>query len=203
MNLKNRILQYYLSFLNETPATIRAFLRNALIVFAIWKVVYLFFLLDARILDKPLTDHVGNSTAWFLNHCTPLDGFTATAIEKQSIFEGQIKFSEVSQVRHHGEDILLIADGCNGLELIVLFIGFILCFPSSIYKKIVFILFGVAIIDLANILRCGGLVFIKRFYDYDLFQFAHHYGFKITLYGIIFMLWMLFTKNIKIKNVVI
>lgn len=203
MNMKNRILQYYQSFLNETPATIRAFLRNALIVFAIWKVVYLFFLLDARILDKPLTDHVGNSTAWFLNHCTPLDGFTATAIEKQSIFEGQMQFYKVSQVRHHGEDILLIADPCNGLELIVLFIGFILCFPSSIYKKIFFILFGVAIIDLANILRCGGLVFIKRFYDYDLFQFAHHYGFKITLYGIIFMLWMLFTKNIKIKNVVI
>ena len=203
MNMKNRILQYYLSFLNETPATIRAFLRNALIVFAVWKVVYLYFLLDSRILDKPLTDHIGKSTAWFLNHCTPLDGFSATAIKKQSIFEGQIQILNVSQVRHHGEDILLIADPCNGLELIVLFIGFILCFPSSIYKKIFFILFGVAIIDLANILRCGGLVFIKRFYDYDLFQFAHHYGFKITLYGIIFMLWMLFTKNIKIKNVVI
>ena len=203
INMKNRILQYYHSFINETPPTIRAFLRNALIVFAVWKIVYLVFLYEHRILDKPLTNHIGISTAWFLNHCTPLDGFSATAIEKQSIFEGQMQFSKVSQVRHHGKDILLIADPFNGLELIILFIGFILCFPSTIYKKIVFILSGVAIIDLASIVRCGGLVFLKRFYDYDLFQFAHHYVFKITLYGIIFMLWMLFTKNIKIKNVVI
>lgn len=201
--MKNRILQYYHSFINETPPTIRAFLRNALIVFAIWKLTYLFILLDDRILDRPLTNHVGSGTVWFLNYCTPLEGFNAIPVIKQEAFEGQLQIREVSQVVHQGKDILLIADPCNGLELIILFIGFILCFPSTIYKKIVFILSGVAIIDLANIVRCGGLVFLKRFYDYDLFQFAHHYVFKITLYGIIFMLWMLFTKNIKIKNVVI
>ena len=101
---------------------------------------------------------------------------------------------------HQGKDILLIADGCNGLELIVLYIGFIICFPSSILKKIIFILLGIGIIDLSNIIRCGGLVFLKRYYGYELFQFAHHYGFKITLYSIIFMMWVLFTKNKKIKN---
>lgn len=199
--MKNSILKYYQSYLNETPATIRAFLRNALIVFAVWKLVYLLFLLDARVLDRPLTNQVGHGTTWFLNHCTPLEGFSATAIKKQSFFEGQIQFSEVSQIRQDGKDILLIADGCNGLELMVLFVGFILCFPSSIIKKIIFIIFGTFIIEIANILRCGGLVFLKRYYDYDLFQFAHHYGFKITLYGIIFIIWIIFTKNIKFRNV--
>lgn len=201
--MKNSILHYYQNFLNETPATIRAFLRNALIVFAVWKVVYLVFLLDTRILDKPLTDHVGEGTAWFLNNWTPLEGFSATPIKKNILFEGRLQFNEVSQVRHQGEDVLLIADGCNGLELMILFIGFILCFPSSILKKNIFIILGIGIIDFANILRCGGLVFLKKYYDYDLFQFAHHYGFKITLYGIIFSMWILFTKTIKFKNVVI
>lgn len=201
--MKNSFLRYYQSFLNETPAIIRAFLRNALIVFAVWKLVYLVFLYDDRILDQPLTNHVGEGTAWFLNHCTPLEGFSAIPMTKSTLFEGQLKLMEVSQVRHQSKDILLIADGCNGLELIVLYVGFILCFPSSIYKKMIFILFGIGIIDLANIVRCGGLVFLKRYYGYDLFQFAHHYGFKITLYGIIFLMWVLFTKNIKFRNVVI
>lgn len=201
--MKNSILHYYQSFLNETPATIRVFLRNALVVFAVWKLVYIIFLLDDRILDRPLTNHIGKGTAWFLNHCTPLDGFSAIAMTKPSIFEGQLQFTEVSQVRHQGNDILLIADPCNGLELLVLFVGFILCFPASIVKKIIFILLGIVIIDLANILRCGGLVFLKRYYDYDLFQFAHHYGFKITLYGIIFMIWIVFTKDIKFRNSVL
>jgi exosortase/archaeosortase family protein len=198
--MKNRILQYYHSFINETPPTIRAFLRNALIVFALWKLTYLFILLDDRILDRPLTNHVGAGTVWFLNYCTPLDGFSAIPVIKQEAFDGQLQIREVSQVIHQGKDILLIADGCNGLELIVLYIGFIICFPSSILKKIIFILLGIGIIDLSNIIRCGGLVFLKRYYGYDLFQFAHHYGFKITLYSIIFMMWVLFTKNKKIKN---
>jgi exosortase/archaeosortase family protein len=201
--MKNSILQYYKSFLNETPAAIRAFLRNALIVFAVWKLVYFVFLLNDRILDKPLTNNVGEGTAWFLNYCTPLDGYSATAINKSSVFEGQLQLREVSQVRYLGKDILLIADPCNGLELIILYIGFILCFPSSIRKKIIFIFFGGGIIELANIVRCGGLVFLKRYYGYDLFQFAHHYGFKITLYGIIFMMWMVFTKNIRFRNIII
>lgn len=198
--MKHNIVQYYKTFINETPATIRVFLRNALIVFFVWKLVYLLFLLDDRVLDQPLTNHVGEGTAWFLNHCTPLEGFSAIPMTKSTLFEGQLKLMEVSQVRHQGKDILLIADGCNGLELIVLYIGFILCFPSSIYKKIMFMVLGMVIIDLANIVRCGGLVFLKQYYEYDLFQFAHHYGFKITLYGIIFMMWVLFTKTTKISN---
>jgi hypothetical protein len=89
--MKNRILQYYHSFINETPPTIRAFLRNALIVFALWKLTYLFILLDDRILDRPLTNHVGAGTVWFLNYCTPLEGFSAIPVIKQEAFEGQLQ----------------------------------------------------------------------------------------------------------------
>ncbi|WP_296682551.1 exosortase/archaeosortase family protein [Flavobacterium sp.] len=201
--MKNSIVHYYHSFINETPATIRAFLRNALVVFAVWKVVYLVFLFDNRFLDKPLTDHVGEGTAWALNLFTTEKGFSSTSEIKESIFEGQIQILEVAQVRQHGKPIILIADPCNGLELIVLYIGFIVCFPASYLKKGVYIVLGTLIIYWANIIRCSGLIYIKLHYHYDLFQFAHHYGFKITLYGIIFMIWMLFTKNIKLKNVVI
>jgi exosortase/archaeosortase family protein len=201
--MKHNIVQYYKTFINETPAIIRVFLRNVLIVFFVWKLVYLLFLLEDRVLDQPLTNHVGEGTAWFLNHCTLLEGFSALPVIKQTVFEGQLQISEVSQVRHQGKDILLIADVCNGLELIVLYLGFILCFPATIFKKIIFMVLGTVIIVLANIVRCGGLVFLKQYYDYDLFQFAHHYGFKITLYGIIFMMWVVFTKNIKFRNVVI
>lgn len=195
--MKNRIVSYYYSLLNETPIIIRAFLRNALIFFVIWKVVYIGFLLFDRILDRPLTNHIGASTAWFLNHCTPLSGFTSKVVSVKSLLEGQLQVSEASQVQMNGENVLYIADPCNGLELIVLYVGFIVCFPSSLRKKILYIILGILVIDVANILRCGGLVFLKRYYDYDLFQFAHHYGFKITLYGIIFMMWTLFAKNSK------
>jgi exosortase/archaeosortase family protein len=201
--MKNSIVHYYQTFLNETPATIRAFLRNALIVFAVWKVVYLVFLLDARILDKPLTDHVGEGTAWTLNLITTEKGFSSAAEIRESLFEGQIQINEVAQVRQYGKPIILIADGCNGLELIILYIGFIICFPSSYLKKGIYIILGTFIIYWSNIIRCSGLVYIKLHYHYDLFQFAHHYGFKITLYAIIFSMWILFTKTIKFRNVVI
>lgn len=200
--MKNVILKYYHSYIQETPKEIRAFLRNALILFVIWKLVYSFIFLDSRILDRPLTNHVGEATVYFLNNCTFFDGFTSMTKRSRSYFEGQLQTDEVSQLQHYGKNVLFIADGCNGLELMVLFVGFIICFPSAILKKIVFIVFGVIVIDVFNVLRCSGLAFLKEHY-HDYFDFSHHYVFKITLYAIIFLMWILFTKKIKFSNAVL
>lgn len=200
--MENVIIKHYHGYIKETPKEIRAFLRNALILFIVWKLVYSFIFLDSRILDRPLTNHVGEATVYFLNQCTFFDGFSSKVVKNQSYLEGELQINEVSQLQHYGKNVLFIADGCNGLELMVLFVGFIICFPSGILKKMVFIVLGVIIIDFFNVLRCSSLAFLKEYY-HAYFDFSHHYVFKITLYGIIFLMWVLFTKKIKLSNAVL
>ncbi len=46
-----------------------------------------------------------------------------------------------------------IVDGCNGLATIGLFAGFVLAFPGSTRRRLLFIPFGIGVIYLANVAR--------------------------------------------------
>jgi exosortase family protein XrtF len=113
-----------------------------------------------------------------------------------TIMEGQIQIAQVSKIIHNGHKVLHIADGCNGLELMVLYSGFILSFPSSQKRKICYIFLGIIIIDICNILRCSLLGFIKEYY-HPYFYLSHHFVFKAVVYAVIVILWVYFTRKIQ------
>jgi exosortase/archaeosortase family protein len=86
-----------------------------------------------------------------------------------------------------------IADPCNGLSLIALFIGFMLAYPGKIYLKIIYCLAGIIFIIFLNISRCTGLALVHNSYP-SLTDFAHHYVFKMITYGAIVYMWVGFVK---------
>ena len=51
------------------------------------------------------------------------------------------------------EPVVLVADECNGLELFVIYAGFIICFPGKIKFKLVFIPVGILLIYFVNVIR--------------------------------------------------
>lgn len=187
------------SLFKDVKGPVRSFFYRAFLFFIIWKSVYLFFLLPNRVLDNPLTNFVGYQTVFLLNFFHQTDQFSANPYIYTKFFEGQLVKSDVSRIEFQGRKVMHIADGCNGLELFVLYIGFILLLPSSLSRKIIFILFGATIIHLANLLRCAGLATI-HIYIQSYFEFAHHYVFKIIIYSTIFLLWMAYARKLNIKT---
>jgi exosortase family protein XrtF len=187
------------SELGKVPKPILNVGIKALLLFLLWKAVYLLFLLPARQVDKPLTDAVGNQTVRFLNLVHDTQGFVEKPIVSETIFEGQSTKREMSVIFFNGKRVMGIADGCNGLELIVLYIGFILIMPAKIKRKILFIIFGVLLIYMLNVLRCAGLATIQ-IYVKHFFVFAHHYLFKIIIYSAIFILWVFFSRNLTFQK---
>ncbi len=188
--LEEKIVNYY----QQIPKPVRYFLSMALAMAVAWKLIYLIFLLNTRILDGPLTNHVGVASAYLLNHISGMHDFSAFNNVDTTIMEGQIQIVQVCKIVHENKKVLHIADGCNGLELMVLYSGFILCFPSSKKRKLFYLLFGVTIIDCCNILRCSLLGIIKEFY-HPYFYISHHFIFKAVVYTVIVMLWVYFTKK--------
>lgn len=87
-----------------------------------------------------------------------------------------------------------IADGCNGLELYILYLGFLVAIPSSVKRKLFYGVFGALVIYLVNMFRCVGLAYMAIYWR-DQFDFAHHYLFKVIVYGTIFLLWMGFAEK--------
>ncbi|SFZ90498.1 exosortase/archaeosortase family protein [Flaviramulus basaltis] len=191
----------FTSLKNEIPLPIRLFLGKALLFFIVWKLVYGLFLSDSKILDHPLTTHVGEASVFVLNNLGDMSGFSSKKEVSTFVDDGGdlLVKEQASQIYHNDKLVLFIADVCNGLELMVLYIGFIVCMPSKFWRKTLYIIIGVILIDLINILRCTGLIYLREYF-HAYFEFAHHYLFKATVYTATFLMWMFYSRKIHLKN---
>ena len=128
-----------------------------------------------------------------------MSGFEAKEDIYTEVLEGETTNYLSSAIYHNGVKVLNIAQACNGLELIVLYIGFIVCMPGKIKRKLGYIIFGVLLLDAVNILRCVGLIYLREYF-HAYFQFAHHYIFKIMIYAATFLIWVQYSKKISFKK---
>ena len=183
---------------NKIPIQIRLFLGKAFLFFVVWKIIYNVFLYDSKYLDRALTTHVGNASVTLINSLGTMNGF---ASKREMIDNDNIGIYKdgVSAIYHNDKVVLYIANVCNGLELMVLYIGFIICMPSTFFRKFLYIILGVIVLDSINILRCVGLIYLREYYAIY-FQFAHHYLFNAMVYTGTFIMWILYSRKIQFKN---
>ncbi|HEV3327223.1 MAG TPA: exosortase/archaeosortase family protein [Puia sp.] len=178
---------------NQVPKPVKAFLLKAITVFVVWKAVYLLFLLPGRVLDKPLTYVIGKGTAASLNLISRPADYTATSTIHAKEF-GNEGTEPVMAIRRGRDTVLSIADPCNGLELLVLYAGLIFCLPADRRRKLAYILGGIFLIEVINVIRCTGLVLV--YLDRPQYLgFSHHYLFTFVVYAFIFGLWWLFSRD--------
>ena len=189
-----------LKAINEIPKPVKTFASKALLLLIVWQVVYLGFLAPTRIIDKPLSMFTGNATAWCVKKLMPGHSIVVKEVLQKERVEA-LEFDYLkTTIFADGMKLIGIADGCNGLSLFILFIGFLIAYPASLWLKIRYGFLGLILIILVNILRCTGLAMFAYFNPKVLF-FAHHYLFKVMVYGIVFFLWVRFTQiNQKINQ---
>jgi exosortase family protein XrtF len=87
------------------------------------------------------------------------------------------------------EVILNIYEGCNGLNVMIVFVAFLLAYGGSYKKMLWFLPAGIVIIHLANIVRIMLLYFVARNYE-SYFYYVHKYVFTAAIYIIVFALWV-------------
>ena len=143
----------------------------------------------SALLDRPLTIRVGQQTTALLNLLTGSSSFTSHYQSAGSIAaHNQLGPSANAVVDYQGRKVITIANACNGLELFILYAGFLLCFPATLSRKLAYLIIGLPAIHVANILRCAALCYIGIWRPH-LIDIAHHYVFKIVVYGLILLLW--------------
>jgi len=178
----------------EIPTEVQTFLKRALVIFIVWKLLYTFILFPSKTPDTQLRNATSWGTVQLLKWKFPQNIFLIEHRAGTDKLSGEEINSDI--ILKNNRKIIGIADPCNGLELYILHISFLFCFPAGIIKIITYILAGSAIIYVANILRCYfiALMNMERF---NLIEVAHHYVFKIIMYAVIFGLWVLFLKTNK------
>lgn len=89
-----------------------------------------------------------------------------------------------------GTNGIIVVNGCNGLEAIGLFIGFVMSYPGDSIKRAFFIPMGILVIYLVNVFRIVSLVLIQYYYPAG-FDFAHDYSTSAIFYLAIFAMWVI------------
>lgn len=184
----------------QVPDRIRKFILRGLFLLILWKLAYIFYLGPSAILDRPLTFRVGEQTTALLNLLTGSSSFTSHYQVAGTIAaHNQLGPPANAVVDFNGRKVITIANACNGLELFILYAGFLLCFPATFSRKLAYLAIGLPAIHVANILRCAALGYIGIWRPH-LIEIAHHYVFKIVVYGLILFLWWHFTSRIKLSH---
>lgn len=173
----------------KTPAPVRSFIIKALVVFIAWFYLYQTVLLPQRTPDLWLTNTTCTSTAQFLSLFYHNVG-TIPIVDKSEY---------MAIITINNAKIIGIADACNALDIFVLYLGFIFCFPGTALRKIAFMALGIPYIYIINIIRCAAIAWLN-IYHRGWVELSHHYIFTIIVYGLVFYLWILYSKKSPKKN---
>lgn len=95
-----------------------------------------------------------------------------------------------------GEDVVVnVFEGCNGINVMIVFIAFVVAFGGRLRKMLWFIPAGILIIHMANLLRVGGLYLVAAYFQ-PYFYYVHKYAFTASLYVIVAVLWWWWSERI-------
>ncbi len=89
---------------------------------------------------------------------------------------------------------IYLADGCSGISAIGLFIGFVISYPGTWIPRISFILFGIGVVYLVNIIRVI-LVVISQGQASDLNTVTQDFSTIAIFYLVIFALCMVWVRS--------
>lgn len=161
--------------MKSLKSDIAIFLYKAVGIYLLWYCIYDLWLLPAGWLDAWVTTNIAQIGYDILN----LIGY-------QALIEGR-------HVGIAGTVGILLVDGCSGISQTGLFVGFVVAYPGRWTPRILFIMIGIGIIYVTNIIRIVALAIILKEWPH-IFDFTHTFSTTAIFYIIIFGLWMIWVN---------
>lgn len=175
-----------MNFLNEFKPTI-FFLLKFVLIYLLGSTLYGLFISNYDLQAK-----LDPATRWITYQCA------STA----NIFGYETEVLEDDHLNWQGEDeqtfdslwlnaqyAISVEEGCNGINIMILFVAFVIGFGGRWLNMLLFIPAGLFFIHLANLGRLMLLSLLNVEFEGRGFHFFHKYGFTAVLYVAILILW--------------
>lgn len=134
-----------------------------------------------------VTKNVAFQTEWLLNKL----GFIAEISQSDTELSMNLSMSK--------KPIARVVEGCNSINVIILFIAFIVAFSAKFKTTVLYILLGSLIIYTINILRIVVIaIAIYKFPQYE--SVLHEILFPLIIYGVMFMLWFIWIQKFSVHK---
>lgn len=164
------------------------FLATFLGLYVASSVLYGLWITTFHPAPDPVTVWVTEQTAFFIR----LFGWDVTAMALQS--------KPTTSVVYEQRAIISVYEGCNGINVLIIFWSFLFAFGPLNRKLLIFSVMGLLIIHIANLFRIGLLFFVSIYFSNFLF-FTHKYLFTAIIYAVVFLLWFFWvSKNFQTRK---
>lgn len=160
-----------------------AFVAKYVLVYLILNTLYAFYIDGHRPDADPLTTVVAKQVASLL---AVYDGTVHAQVVRGSM---NVPVAKGQQV------IIEVFEGCNGVNVMVVFISFLIAFRGPGKATIIYLLLGLGVIYLLNLLRVMGLYWVALYYPMSLYYF-HKFFFTGALYAVVFLIWYFWVKRV-------
>lgn len=87
-----------------------------------------------------------------------------------------------------------VVEGCNALSVMILFVAFVIAFKGKLKHTILFIITGILIIHVLNVLRIA-LLAMALFHYPEYGHILHGVIFPLFIYGVVFGLWVIWVQK--------
>lgn len=160
------------------------FLTLSFLLYGVWMLMYEFWIKPPGKVDHIISENI----TYFICYALDLLGYNPHYSVANKAGETFIYLSGSTF------PIIRVGSSCNGFELLVLFTIFIISYPGRLLLKIPFIIGGLVVIHFFNIFR-NLVLTLMTIHHSSLFDLFHRYVFIFMVYGVIFILWMIWANK--------
>jgi len=128
--------------------------------------------------------------SWTRNHIQlPYTRFLA-ALNGQILNSIGVPVSVQDTVVRQADYAVEIKQGCDGLDVVILFLSAVIAYPFSWKSRLTAILYGSLLIFILNLLRTVALFLIGRGSDRTTFEFFHVYIWQFVVIFLVLVFWI-------------
>lgn len=135
---------------------------------------------------EPAPDPVTHSVTWQASELLTLSGWPSQILDYVRHGTTAILFE--------GKPIVSVYEGCNGINVLIIFIGFVLAMGPNNRSTVWFLISGAIVIHLFNLARIV-LLFWVAMYLPDFLYFSHKYLFTAFIYLVVLLLWIYWVRK--------
>ncbi len=99
-----------------------------------------------------------------------------------------------TRMTYNNHYVARIVEGCNAISVMILFVAFVIAFAGKFKKTLGFIILGVLLIHILNIIRISALGYFL-YHKPEQEHLFHGVLFPLVIYGFVFLLWIVWVTK--------
>lgn len=147
-------------------------------------------------LNEPQTDPVTSFVTFNCTNSATIFGYEPVIVQNDHLNHSDAELEQTyDSIWLSGKYAISVEEGCNGINIMILFLAFVVAFGGKLLNTVIFIPVGILFIHASNIGRLMLLSLLNVEFDGRAFHFFHKYGFTAVIYLSILFLWYLWVTK--------